>query len=80
MMILNKGVSFLDKNGICAVFFNYRYFFFKKKARRWFLQLAGTDKTPKRIPSHFIKFLKYKKILVNRPKIDSNEPSEEKNI
>jgi len=65
-LILNKGVSFCDKEkaGVCVIFLNYRFYFLKDKPREWFLRIVKDEF--ERVPENFLRFLEKSKILVPR--------------
>lgn len=58
---LNKSASFSVKNNFLVVYYNYGFYFFEKKTKKW-LELVIFKKKGA-LPSDFIEYLKNKDII-----------------
>lgn len=76
-LVVNRGISYLDRGGVCVVYLNYHFFFFRGKAREYLLQITQvaevTEKIKNRVPEDFLKFLMSIKLLVRKLRVVAHE-------
>ncbi|MFH1392183.1 MAG: hypothetical protein ABIG90_00670 [bacterium] len=66
--MLNPRVSFAEKNGVCAIYLDFDFWFLWDEPAIWFKKIAESPTTTtlsnSDIPDDFMEFLKTNQILI----------------